>query len=64
MKTKKNAMQFIIKRNAKKKSIYKQKKTTAKATTANYRHTENLNYFYFNGRGLTTHTHTNPKQKK
>ena len=35
-----------------------------KKTTANYRHTENLNYFYFNGRGLTTHTHTQTQNKR
>ena len=35
-----------------------------KETTANYRHTESLFYYYFTRQGLTTHTHPNPKERK
>ena len=35
----------------------------AKRNTANTRHTDSLNYSYFSGRGLTTHTHK-PKRKE
>ena len=36
----------------------------AKRTTANYRHTESLNYFYFVGQGLTADTHAQKPSEK
>ena len=35
-----------------------------KETTASYRHTESLNYFYFVGQGLTADTHAQKPSEK